>query len=107
MPWHWLFFCPAPKVSTYFGRPVTKAFKSPKWHWLILPPIGANIYDKLADRERTFVIVILVIPGLLCRLLLCKVTFLLSTLSFFFLPLFLSSASLKDFLKVFILTLSE
>ena len=42
VPWHWLFFCPALKVSTYFGCPVTKTLKPPKWHWLILPPIGAN-----------------------------------------------------------------
>ena len=35
-------FLPRPKASTYFGRPVTKTFKSPKWHWLILSPIGAN-----------------------------------------------------------------
>ena len=38
------FFCPAPKVSTYFRCPITKTLKSPKWHWLILPPIGANGY---------------------------------------------------------------
>ena len=46
VPWHWLFFCPALKVSTYFGRHVTKTLKSQNWHWLILPPIGANEYNK-------------------------------------------------------------
>ena len=51
VPWNWLFFCPAPKVSTYFGRPITKTLKSPKWHWLILPPIGANEYN---DRFTTY-----------------------------------------------------
>ena len=45
VPWHWLFFCPAPKVSTYIRHPEKKNLQSPKWHWLFLPPIGANGYD--------------------------------------------------------------
>ena len=41
VPWHWLFFCPAPKIRVKFGCPVTKSLKAPKWHWLILAPMGA------------------------------------------------------------------
>ena len=41
VPWHWLFFCPAPKVRAYFGHSITKSIDSPKWHWLILAPMGA------------------------------------------------------------------
>ena len=44
VPWDCFIFCPAPKVKAYFGRPVTKSLDSPKWHWLILAPIGANVY---------------------------------------------------------------
>ena len=44
MPWHWLFFCPAPKVRAYFGRPVTKSLDSPKWYWYIFVPMGALGY---------------------------------------------------------------
>ena len=43
VPWHWLFFCSAPKVWAYFG-PVTKSLKAPKWHWLILAQMGALAY---------------------------------------------------------------
>ena len=41
VPWHWLFFCPAPKIRVKFGCPVTKSLKAPKWHWLIVVPMGA------------------------------------------------------------------
>ena len=41
VPWHWLFFCPAPKFGAYFGCLVTKNLKALKWHWLILDPMGA------------------------------------------------------------------
>ena len=41
VPWHWLFFCPAPKIRVKFGCLVTKSLKAPKWHWLILAPMGA------------------------------------------------------------------
>ena len=41
VPWHWLFFCPAPKFCTHFGHSVTKSLKSPKWHWLISVQMGA------------------------------------------------------------------
>ena len=44
VPGHWLFFCPAPKVGPYFGRPVTKSLDFPKWHWLILALMSANVY---------------------------------------------------------------
>ena len=44
VPWHWLFFCLAPKVRAYFGCPVTKILDSPKWHWLIFAPMGALAY---------------------------------------------------------------
>ena len=44
VPWHWLFFCPAPKFCTHFGRPVTKSLKSPKWHWLILVQMDALVH---------------------------------------------------------------
>ena len=36
---------PRKSVHTYFGRPVTKTLESPMWHWLILPPIGANAHN--------------------------------------------------------------
>ena len=37
------FFAPSRKsVHTYIVHPVKKFLKSPKWHWLILSPIGAN-----------------------------------------------------------------
>ena len=42
VPWHGLIFCPGPKVSTYIGCPKKRPLESPKWHWLFLPPIGAN-----------------------------------------------------------------
>ena len=42
VPWHWLFLCPARKSLYILATTVTKTLKSPKWHWLILPPIGAN-----------------------------------------------------------------
>ena len=29
VPWHWLFFCPAPKFGAYFGCLVTKNLKAP------------------------------------------------------------------------------
>ena len=44
VPGHWLFFCPAPKVGPYFGRRITKSLDFPKWHWLILALMGANVY---------------------------------------------------------------
>ena len=44
VPWHWLFFCPAPKVRAYFEHPITKSLDSPKWHWLIFAPMGALDY---------------------------------------------------------------
>ena len=44
VPWHWLFYCPAPKFRAYFGCPVTKSIKTPKWHWMILAPMGALDY---------------------------------------------------------------
>ena len=44
VPWHWLFFCPAPKFRAYFGCLVTKNLKAPKWHWLILDPMGALVH---------------------------------------------------------------
>ena len=37
VPWHWLFFCPAPKFGAYFN----KKSQSPEVHWLILDPMGA------------------------------------------------------------------
>ena len=46
VPWHWLFFCPAPKIRVKFGCPVTKSLKAPKWHWLILAPMGALAYKQ-------------------------------------------------------------
>ena len=30
VPWHWLFFCPAPNVRTYFGCLVTKRPQIPE-----------------------------------------------------------------------------
>ena len=45
VPWHWLFFCPAPKVRAYFGRHITKNLDSLKWHWLILALMGALVQD--------------------------------------------------------------
>ena len=42
VPWHWLFFCPAPKFVGIFRMPGNKKnLKAPKWHWLILDPMGA------------------------------------------------------------------
>ena len=50
VPWHWLFFCPAPKVRAYFGCPVTKNLDSPKWHWLIFAPMGALVYTLILTK---------------------------------------------------------
>ena len=44
VPWHWLFFCPAPKVRANFGRAIAKSLKSPQWHWLILAQMCALAY---------------------------------------------------------------
>ena len=41
-------FCPAPKFGAYFGCLVTKNLKAPKWHWLILDPMGA-LGNKVQD----------------------------------------------------------
>ena len=30
VPWHWLFFCPAPKFGVYFGCLVKKKSQSPE-----------------------------------------------------------------------------
>ena len=35
--------CPAPKFGAYFECLVTKYLKAPKWHWLILDPMGALV----------------------------------------------------------------
>ena len=48
VPWDCFIFCLALKVKAYFGRPVTKSLDSPKWHWLILAPIGANVYTDVS-----------------------------------------------------------
>ena len=47
VPWHWLFFCPVPKVRAYFGRPVTKSLDSLKWRQLIFVPMCALEYFKI------------------------------------------------------------
>ena len=38
-------FLPCPKVRAYFGHPGTKCLEFPKWHWLILAPMGALDYE--------------------------------------------------------------
>ena len=46
VPWHWLCFCPTPKFGVYFGCLIKKNLKGPKWHWLILNPMGALVYKQ-------------------------------------------------------------
>ena len=46
-------FLPRPKVRAYFGHPTTKILDSPKWHWLILAPMGALGYKGTIYTECT------------------------------------------------------
>ena len=56
VPQHWLFFCPAPKFGAYFGCLVTKNLKAPKWHWLILDPMGALDHSCPGKKKTTFIL---------------------------------------------------
>ena len=59
VPWHWLFFCPAPKVSTFFGRPphnknstipkVALVDFTPNWRQCILhnQRVLSSLYSKI------------------------------------------------------------
>ena len=49
VPWHWLCFCPAPKFGVYFGCLIKKNLKGPKWHWLILDPMGALVDKRIVS----------------------------------------------------------
>ena len=59
-------FLPCPKVRAYFGHPGTKCLEFPKWHWLILAPMGALDYEYWAGPFVHFefcCVVLLVVMG--------------------------------------------
>ena len=55
VPWHWLFFCPAPKFGAYFGWLVTKNLKAPK---LILDLMGALVYYSIKNLVKVVPVII-------------------------------------------------